>query len=360
MKIFFDNQIFYNQCYGGVSKYFVELIKKLKILNVSAKILGPFYINQYLHDARKELNFNGIRLNSSRYSLIFKNINNIFFNVNNLLSTPDIIHSTYYNYRHLDKKNILVVTVYDLVHELYNNSYYINTKNHKKKILERANHIICISESTKKDLINYYNISENKISVIYLAAANSFKFDVDIKKKRPYILYVGSRKRYKNFNILIDAYSYSKKINDNFDIVCFGGDPFLNEELRYFKEKNISLDKIKFIQGNDNLLYNFYKNASCLVYPSLYEGFGLPIVEAMSMSCPVISSNTSSMPEIYGDSAISFNPKYSEELIKKLENLLFDSHFQLQLKNKGLKRSKEFSWEKCAQETQSVYKNLIN
>ena len=193
-----------------------------------------------------------------------------------------------------------------------------------------------------------------------MAASNSFKFDIDINKKKPYILYVGSRRRYKNFNILIDAYSCSKKINDNFDIVCFGGDPFLNEELRYFKEKNISPNKIKFIQGNDNLLYNFYKNASCLVYPSLYEGFGLPIVEAMSMSCPVISSNTSSMPEIYGDSAISFNPKYSEELIKKLENLLFDSHFQLQLKNKGLKRSKEFSWEKCAQETQSVYKKLIN
>ena len=92
MKIFFDNQIFYNQCYGGVSKYFVELIKKLKMLNVSVKILGPFHLNQYLYDARKELNFRGIKLNSGRYSLIFKNINNLFFNFNNLLNTPDIIH----------------------------------------------------------------------------------------------------------------------------------------------------------------------------------------------------------------------------------------------------------------------------
>ena len=343
-----------------VSKYFVELIKKLKMLNVSLKISGPFYINQYLYDAQKELNFSGIKLNSRKYSFIFNNINNFFFTINNLLYAPNIIHSTYYTNRHIDKKTNLVITVYDLVHEIYNNSFFKNTKHDKKKILERANHIICISESTKKDLIHYYNIPDNKVSVIYLAASNSLKFDININNTKPYILYVGSRRRYKNFNILIDAYSQSKKVYDNFDIVCFGGGFFLNEEYRYFKEKNINLDKIKFVHGDDNLLYNYYKNASCLVYPSLYEGFGLPIIEAMSMSCPVISSNTSSMPEVYADSAISFNPEYSEELMDKLENLLFDSYCQIKLKNKGLVRSKEFSWAKCARETQSVYKKLIN
>ena len=121
----------------------------------------------------------------------------------------------------------------------------------------------------------------------------------------------------------------------------------------YNLEKNI-----KFISGNNLLLQSYYMNASLFVYPSLYEGFVLPILEAMVNSCPVVCSNTTSLPEVAGQAAEYFDPKNPEDISEKMERILFDNYLSKELIGKGIIQSKKFSWRKCAEETLQVYKNL--
>ena len=128
----------------------------------------------------------------------------------------------------------------------------------------------------------------------------------------------------------------------------------------YIKSLGISENKIQYLQGNDLELAEQYKTAFALIYPSLYEGFGLPILEAMSYGCPVISSNSSSLPEVYGDAALSFDPNNEEQLFEIINKLLKQSELRDDLIIKGFKNLKKFSWEKCAKETLDVYERVLN
>ena len=218
---------------------------------------------------------------------------------------------------------------------------------------------MCISENTKKDLIEYYNVDEKKITVTHLASFIDNNQTIVNKITYPFFLFVGSRKRYKNFRLLLQAFSKLKDIKDNFEIICFGGGKFLKEEINYMKELSLNPAKIKNIQGSDKILVSLYKQAMALIYPSIYEGFGLPIIEAMSCGCPVISSNSSSLPEVYGTAALSFENNSVENLTHCINKISTDKTLRDLLIDKGFQRSKEFSWKKCAKETASVYKKLI-
>ena len=180
-----------------------------------------------------------------------------------------------------------------------------------------------------------------------------------LKIENPFFLFVGSRKRYKNFRLLLQAFSKLKDIKENFEIICFGGGKFLKEEIDYMIELSLNPTKIKNIQGSDKILVSLYKQAVALIYPSIYEGFGLPIIEAMSCGCPVISSNSSSLPEVYGTAALSFENNSVENLTYCITKISTDKTLRDLLIDKGFQRSKEFSWKKCAKETASVYKTLI-
>jgi len=253
-----------------------------------------------------------------------------------------------------------------LIHEIFFTEF-AKEKDYrpKKRILNLADHIICVSENTKKDLIKFYDIDEKKITVIYHGNSfsnikSSFNIESTTKLNFKYFLYIGSRKRYKNFFSLIDAFSENRQIYNEYKIVCVGGGKLLNSETKRLKEKNIDLNKIIIFPNNDdNLLYNLYKNASALIYPSSYEGFGMPVVEAMGLGCPVICSNSSSLPEVYGNAALSFSPNSKNELSKAIEKIVFDQDFRKKIIEFGFIQSKKFSWEKCAKETLSVYKKLI-
>ena len=173
-------------------------------------------------------------------------------------------------------------------------------------------------------------------------------------------MYVGGRKRYKNFFSIIDVFKKNKQIYNEFKIVCFGGGQLLNSEKKVLVEKGIDLSKVIFFPyQNDQVLFDLYKNATALIYPSFNEGFGMPILEAMSLGCPVISSNTSSLPEVYGEAALSFCPLSHNELLNNLEKIAFESELRKKLITSGLKQSLKFSWKNCANETLSVYKKLI-
>ena len=151
------------------------------------------------------------------------------------------------------------------------------------------------------------------------------------------------------------AYSSNDNLKRDFDLIAFGGGTFKNYELKFFDELKLKKSQIKYIEGNDNYLRDIYSEASVFVYPSLYEGFGLPPLEAMSCGCPVACSNNSSIPEVVGNAAF-FNPSSISSISNSLESLLYDEE-EKKLVFAGYERIKDFGWDKCAKETFETYKS---
>jgi glycosyltransferase involved in cell wall biosynthesis len=252
-----------------------------------------------------------------------------------------------------------------MIHELYpdqfiDSRFVIKTK---KKSINTADQIICVSENTKKDLINMYDVPEDKIKVIYhgnsLPKSDEYLKRADLEKMysitKPFLLYVGDRKRsYKNFTMLFETYSIM--FSDRFDLVCFGGGDFNHNELKTIKSIRGSGEVIH-LSGSDHLLASLYKNAFCFIYPSLYEGFGIPLLEAMGLGCPAIASNTSSIPEVVDKAALLFDPNSKDSLINVIELLESNESKREKLINLGLEQEKKFSWDKTAYETFKVYEH---
>ena len=305
MKIFFDYHGFSLQKFGGISRYFVELNKILNRNKINSKIIAPIHKNLHLKNCEYNSKMNFYLNKYPKYTNQL--INNYNFYLTNFIiriSKPEIIHQTYYSNQslHINKKKTkLILTVYDLIHEKFHNDFGFD-KNYRPKSfsLNNSDHIICISYKTKIDLMEIYKIPEEKISVIHLAYTkfNNFKKDKIINE--PYLLFVGSRKRYKNFFTFLKGFSLSNSLKKDFKIVCFGGGNFDNKELQMINELGLNVENIIQIEGDDRILSNLYKNAVSFIFPSLYEGFGLPIIEAMSYGCPVILSSIAIFKEIVG------------------------------------------------------------
>ena len=217
------------------------------------------------------------------------------------------MHLTYYDkVYNLKKKVKKILTIYDLIHEKFNYYYGKELSNYKKKSINFADEIICISNNTKNDLLNFYDVDEAKVSVIHLGVEKK-NFIKKLKLDQQVILYVGNRRKYKNFDRFIKAYSISNDLVKNSKIICFGGGKFTEDEKKYIKSLHIPENKISQISGDDNLLNQLYKSVEFLIVPSLYEGFGLPILEAMSCGCPVLCGDKSSMPEVANYAALYFD-----------------------------------------------------
>ena len=283
----------------------------------------------------------------------------------------DIFHPTYYDpyfLKHLQRKPF-VLTVHDMIHELFpaHSSSSDPTVKWKKEVIEQADRIIAISENTKKDILKFTNIEQNRISVIY--HGNPFEFREKsnnsliqanfTSSEKPYLLFVGIRDSYKNFNFFITAISGLLKEEKDLWVCCAGGGPFTLDEQRILQVLGIQ-SKVHMVNANDHVMPQLYANARAFVFPSLYEGFGLPILEAFSCGCPVIASNTSSLPEIGGDAACYFNPLDPDSLVQALESVIMDDQLRDKYIQKGLIRVSEFSWKKTAQKTKDVYENVLS
>ena len=359
IKVFYDYQIFSLQRYGGASKYFTNIVENFSN-KIDPKIVSLFYKNEYLKRSRskKTLFYYGEKLNF--LTNYFNKLNKKYFEYYIRTYKPNIIHHTYFlekNIYQSQAKNI--ITELDLIKEKFYPDIYENEINYKKKLYSEIEQIICISESTKKDLISYYNVKEEKIRVIHLGInKDSSYLEMNLNLK-PFLLYVGPRSRYKNFYNLLKSYSNSQKINSEFNLVCFGGGNFTKDEKKLFRQLKIEESKILHFEGNDMTLNYFYKHARIFVYPSLYEGFGIPLLEAMKMKCPVACSDTSSFPEVAGDAAIYFNPDSIDSIISNLEKSLFNNQQLNKLTINGIENIQRFSWKTCAKNTEEVYQKII-
>ena len=366
MKLAYDHQIFTYQFYGGVSRYYSHLLGVLFEKNQDVRVFAGFHRNNYIEDLPDEI-VCGYKFAKypPKTGPIFHLLNHAVCQVQTKLWQPDIIHETYYSTLPLlNTKAIRVATVYDMIHELYPNQFANphRTTQWKKETFSRVDHIISISHSTKKDLIEIFGIADDKISVVHLGVdASKFKAEkCQIRlSEKPYLLYVGSRSGYKNFSRFIEAFASSPQLKASLDVIAFGGGPFNSTELSLIRQLDLNTKNVRQISGDDKKLSHLYTNATAFIFPSLYEGFGLPPLAAMATGCPVISSNTSSMPEVVRNAGVYFDPHNIQSIQTAIESVVFSEDLRKSLTTAGYENIKNFSWQRCGTETLAIYQKLV-
>lgn len=365
MRISYDYQIFGWQEYGGISRYFFELANNVaSIPGVEASIVCPFYINAYLAHAGKNLSIQGWKIPViPRTGRINRMINQFIAARIFKAASPALVHETYYAARrYASPQSKVVLTVFDMIHERFPECFPVwdSTARDKAAAVKRADHVICISEHTRRDLIEILRIDPEKTSVVHLGfSLTAGSESLAQAKDRPFLLYVGSRGGYKNFEKLLRAYASEPELRAAYDLIAFGGGAFSAAERSLMAGIGLSEDRVSQVAGSDFVLAGLYKTAALFVYPSRYEGFGIPPLEAMSFSCPVVCSNASSIPEVAGDAAHYFEPDSIESIGKAILEVLDNPALRQSLVDRGLERIKLFSWNRCAEQTFAVYKEIL-
>lgn len=373
MRIAFDHQAFTLQKTGGISRYFCRVAEELNAASkgmgkdVEVGVFAPFYRNLYLREAAKSI-VHGFPVNNypTKTATLCVYVNQLI--ARSLIKgwQPDIVHETYFSSNQIAPKGCpVILTVFDMISELAEvdagaNKRHLQSTVKYRSVL-RADHIICISKTTKQDLIELFDVPANKVSVVHLGCDQRvISSDLSHQRinQRPFLLYVGLRDGYKNFNRLLRAISLSPQVMREFDLIAFGGPPFSKDEQSFIKELGYAANQVQHRSGGDDFLINLYQNAAAFVYPSTYEGFGLPPIEAMSHQCPVISSNTSSMPEIIGEAGQYFDPLSEESMSEAIEQVVISHSRTKELISMGNERHKLFTWGRCAQETLNIYRSL--
>jgi len=364
MKILYDQQIFSFQDYGGISRYFYELISRVGKTKNKVLIDGRFSNNIYLPKLKKEVN--GFL---PRFNTPFKNVLNFYTNLfldSSYLKSGDfdILHATYFHPYFLSMLHgkPFVVTVHDMIPELFASEFkgVKKTLSYKKRVILRANYVISVSENTRRDLINLYGVNSNKIKVIYHGnPLDNVKPGEVNGLPDKYLLFVGNRLGYKNFTFFLESIGPILRRDKFLFLVCAGGGPFSVSEKIFLSKLKIEKKVIQIGFKSDSELAYIYKNALVYVMPSLYEGFGLTALEAFSMGCPVVASNTSSIPEVCGKATFYINPRNKNSIRQGIISVLNNRNLRDKLISLGFKQDKRFSWERAVKETLQVYKKVL-
>lgn len=378
MKILYDYQAFSMQTFGGISNCFVQLIKNLPssvsysvAINESNNI---HLVNSDLVKVQKERNsldsflFKGFPKRKKIYdtlSLVFPQSTSLGRNRLSSIKALkagdfDVFHPTFFSDYFVPYLNgkPFVLTVHDMIPELFFSEKDFQVK--KKKILcQKASHIIVVSEKTKRDLMEILNVPESKISVIYHGAPES-NYEIESKPivDWKYILYVGNRKLYKGFMLMMNNLVPVLKRHQDLRIVCTGPS-FEKKEIKKLLDMGVK-ERVFHVSANDAELQNLYAHALCFIYPSLYEGFGIPILEAYKAQCPVLLNHSSCFPEIAQDAALYFHlDNESSDLEQVMEKFLaWGDNDTKNLLRRQFARLDEFSWEKSARKLANVYLSL--
>jgi len=365
MRILYDHQVFSLQDAGGASRYHFELIRNLQGLNEvtlelvlglngSVMPFGSLRGPQTRVFGRKTT----IKPGLARYA------------INELLSgfigpfrgKVDIYHPTLYRALPWVRRRWVVVTHHDCIHErfprLFSNAGSIVES--KRKLFAQADAIICVSESSRRDLLHFYNVAETKTHVVYhgfspLPLPENDPLDL----AQPYLLYVGSRAGYKNFELLLEAFSRSGLAGD-YRLLAVGGGSFTPAEVERIASLKLGRSVTVVPRADDGTLARAYRDAALFIYPSLYEGFGFPPLEAMSLGCPVLVNQTSSLPEICGDAAFYFAAADAGELSRCLTSILADDRGRAMKRELGEQRVGLYDWKRSAQRTLDVYRTVLN
>jgi len=361
LKVFYDHQIFTEQTYGGISRYFKYLIDGIKNTPDIDYLLGVLNSNNYYIRDEKQI------LSNSIFKPLFKTQEKLIKRNNSyskyLVKKDDfsICHPTYFNPYFLKYlKKPLVITVHDMTYEALP-QYFPSADPlpyFKRLMMDRAEKIIAISETTKADILKHSSIKENKIEVIHHGIdLNPSKYEHVPDLPEKYLLFVGARWSYKNFHMVADAFKILSVKHPDLKLVLAGGGSLTYGDSEFLMRNNI-LDKIVQISATDEQLNTLYKKAICFIYPSLYEGFGLPILEAFKNDCPVLLSDSSCFREIAGTAAHYFDPTSIDALTNKIEEIMENNTISLELINAGKKKLFDYPIEKCVSKTIDLYKSI--
>ena len=366
MKILYDHQAFTGQRYGGVARYFHDLMESLSSMGVGIELALQFSNNEYLKNS-------SVRIPKQfRHIFGFMPTSMLVSRTNRLNSIYriqrgkfDIFHPTFFHHyflQHLENKPF-VITYHDCIKEKFNLNHIDNaSKEQKQELVSRASKIIAVSENTKQDILALYDVKSDKIDVVYHSTDfihHQQPVHFHLKTPEKYFLYVGARNDYKNFDGLLKSIKPVLKKHPEIVLLCAGGGNFTGDETIMMKILGIESQVIHQHFYSDNTLFALYQRAIAFVYPSLYEGFGIPILEAFACECPVLLSNASCFPEVAEDAALYFNPNDKDDLSHKLQEIVDDSGLRKTLIDRGLKRQKAFSSQKKAKETFDVYQSIL-
>lgn len=353
MKIVFDNIIFSLQHYGGISVVWSNLITRIN------KLVSDIIIIEYkgaeANVCRKDITLSETMLRRKNASLInirrYLNPCTDFINSNGV-QEKFIFHSSYYR-TSSNPDAINVTTVHDFAYEYFVKNPIIRYLHsfQKFRAIRKSQKIVCISENTRQDLLKLLpDVDPNRVCVIYNGMDKKF-YRQEGAATEDYVLYVGNRDRYKNFVSIIHPLAQcGRKLK-------ITGKPLTEKEEKLMRDAHMAYEYCGLVSVAElNTLYN---HAFCLIYSSLYEGFGLPVVEAQMAGCPVVALNTSSIPEVIGDKRLLVDEFTTINLAKKLK-MLDDSTFRSEVIEAGLKKANEFSWEKMAQQYLTLYQSLLS
>lgn len=362
MRILFDHLIASRELYGGISRYIDQLAHHLAQLpQCDVSVIAPWHVSRTIGPGRG-YEFHGHRLQIRKTLPIRDLFNSVALSGYAAINPPDILHQTYYGASCWIPKNMRrVVTVHDMIHEIFPQSFVSwrgkLERSRKAAAVRHADHIICVSENTRRDLLDILAPDASKVSVIPLGCNFPVSQSHSSPMGRPYLLYVGSRTPYKNFPRLAQAYASSPSLRLGHALVCFGGGAFSESEQIFFRSLKIQ-DKVVQVSGNDEVLGRYYQHASALVYPSLYEGFGIPPLEAMRNNCPVACAKSSSLPEVVGNAGEYFDPIDIPSIASAVERVIFNDSKRSELIVLGKKRASLFDWQACAAATFKAYQQL--
>jgi glycosyltransferase involved in cell wall biosynthesis len=353
MKVLFDHQLFY-QKYGGASKYFVMLINSMPKGSWDTTTL--FSSNCYVK--AKHL-FRTYRYWFKGQALVCDYVNRPYTNFCLRRGRYDVFHQTNfgtYCLRSLGTKP-MVTTYHDS--NLSTIDPHPDIVARQAASLKRADAIVCVSENTKRDMLNLFDVDEGKVTVIYHGIEMP-RFEL-LPRQRicevPYVLYVGRRSEFKNFRRFVKAFSMLKHDFPKLKAVCTAN-PFTPDEQQMFKDAGV-LGSMMHVAADETTMQQLYRDALFFAFPSRYEGFGMPILEAWSCHCPVVLSRASCFPEIAQDAGLYFDPEDEGDMYEKMRLMAEDEAMRLDFVDRGNRRVQAFTWEKCAQRHMDVYRSLV-
>jgi len=360
MRVLYDGKIFDRQKAGGINRYFEKLIDHLPEFVEPSMTLTRYPSQNFPQNEKLQRHIFNFAM-PRPFRRISRSIQALHFESVRKAIQPDLLHMTYYDTlggcENITDGTPLVLTVHDMIHELFPDLLDRRGKHAmmKKRAIDRADAIVCVSHKTRADLLDRFPECESRTAVVYHATDLGEIEPEDWQPERPYFLYVGSRISYKNFDGLLDAFQkvVARKPDVQLRLV---GPEFSRPEIARIGSLGLEGHILNHGVVDDYRLSCMYRKSVAFVYPSLYEGFGLPLLEAMSCETPVIASNTSSIPEVASDAALLFDPHSKTDLTEAILFLLDNPSLRQQMIQEGKNRCKFFSWKKSAAQTCDVYK----
>jgi glycosyltransferase involved in cell wall biosynthesis len=371
MRVFFDDQIFVEQNEGGISRYFTELVKELGREGVPVRLFAGITRNRYVEPLRRASGISAgfcrrrdqLRINKAmaRLSRVWRRWD---FARQRRRSSSLVYHATNYDVdRWIARRaSATVLTIFDMIGELFGDEQNrARSLERKRRALGLADAALCISEQTKFDTQRLLPECAVPLTVTPLASSLSaapIEAAADARKLAPYLLLVGNRHGYKNGLAGLRAFGRLSLHWPGLRVVCFGGEPFDAEEKRILEESGAA-DRAIRLQGGDDLLAACYAEAVALLYPSLYEGFGLPVLEAMQLGCPVITTRRASLPEVGGAAVIYIEPDDLAGMSEAAEKLMREENLRHKWTEAGRLQAARFSWGATARLTKAVYGEIL-